>query len=130
MTDDTPTGSSHDHDHDGEPHRTTMADVDHTHPYDDRSFGAMFRRGPIVAADGGRADADRDSNDPSPEETARDPVDETGRRIPEQTDRMDQTMKDVSHTPPDGDDVNSVFERGPEEAEKTTASDTDDGDAT
>lgn len=62
-----------------------MKNVDHTHPYDDRSAGALFARGPVVVADGGRK------------------TDET------------QRMKDVDHTPPhDEEGAKRVFERGKE----------------
>lgn len=64
-----------------------MRDVDHTHPYDDTSAGALFARGPVVVADGGR-DPNREPND---------------------------TMKDVDHTPPHDDEgATRVFERGEE----------------
>ncbi|MFC6906365.1 hypothetical protein [Halalkalicoccus tibetensis] len=64
-----------------------MKDVDHTHPYDDRSAGALFARGPVVAADGGR-DPNREPN---------------------------ESMKDVDHTPPhDEEGATRVFERGEE----------------
>ena len=33
--------------------RRTMKEIDHTHPYDDRSAGDLFLRGPVVVADGG-----------------------------------------------------------------------------
>ncbi|UTF55125.1 hypothetical protein [Natronosalvus rutilus] len=71
-----------------------MAETSHTNPYTGESTGQLFSRGPIVAADGGEAEAvpDTDGDDPSRETTP---------------------MKDVSHTPPrDADDANAVFERG------------------
>lgn len=69
-----------------------MKDVDHTHPYDDTSAGALFARGPVVVADGGR-DPNRESTD---------------------------TMKDVDHTPPhDEEGAKRVFERGEEYDEDT-----------
>ncbi|ADJ15490.1 hypothetical protein [Halalkalicoccus jeotgali] len=74
MTDDTDTNAQ------------WMKDIDHTHPYDDTSAGALFARGPVVVADGGRRDA-------------------------EGKDRM----KDVDHTPPHDDEgAKRVFERGEE----------------
>lgn len=64
-----------------------MKDVDHTHPYDDTSAGALFARGPVVVADGGQRERNRD----------------------------DETMKDVDHTPPhDEEGAKRVFERGEE----------------
>ena len=73
----------------------TMADVSHTNPYTGETAGHLFRRGPTVAADGGRpADGEADATD-------------------EGTDERDTTMADVDHTPPhDADDANRVFERG------------------
>ncbi|MCL7416506.1 MAG: hypothetical protein M8354_01530 [Halalkalicoccus sp.] len=63
-----------------------MRDIDHTHPYDDTSAGSLFVRGPVIAADGGRREAD-------------------------ERDRM----KDVDHTPPHDDEgAKRVFERGEE----------------
>ncbi|MDL5360580.1 hypothetical protein [Halalkalicoccus sp. NIPERK01] len=65
-----------------------MKDVDHTHPHDDRSAGALFARGPIVVADGGERNAG--------------------------TERRDR-MRDVDHTPPHDDEgAKRVFERGEE----------------
>ncbi len=67
-----------------------MKRVSHTNPYTGESTGQLFTRGPIVAADGGRAnavDSDRDDDE--------------------------RRMKDVSHTPPkEAEDANRVFERG------------------
>jgi len=63
-----------------------MKDVDHTNPHTDETFGAAFQRGPDVAADGGRADAER----------------------------TDDQMSDVDHEPPEGEGANPAFERGTE----------------
>jgi hypothetical protein len=69
-----------------------MKDIDHTHPYDDTSAGALFARGPVVVADGGRRERNID----------------------------DETMKDVDHTPPhDEEGAKRVFERGEEYDEDT-----------
>jgi hypothetical protein len=67
-----------------------MEDVDHTHPHTDETFGQTqtFRRGAVVAADGGRdesADAEED----------------------------DETMEDVEHESP-SEGANRTFERGTE----------------
>ncbi|WP_136715317.1 hypothetical protein [Halorientalis salina] len=64
-----------------------MNAVSHTNPYTDEPFGetVTFRRGQTVVADGG-----------------------------ERTGTDEQTMKDVSHTPPAGDGAMRVFERGTE----------------
>ena len=78
-----------------------MRNVSHTNPYTGETAGHLFRRGPVVAADGGRreavnADADDDDEEP-------------------QSDRDQQTatMEDVSHTPPnESENANRVFERG------------------
>lgn len=65
----------------------TMGEISHTHPYTGETAGSsLFRRGPAIAADGGRNEA---------------------------CDRSERAMKDVSHTPPnESTDVNRVFERG------------------
>ncbi|WP_238392226.1 hypothetical protein [Halorussus amylolyticus] len=77
-----------------------MADVSHTHPHTDRgAINRPFVRGPVVAADGG----ERESYDG--EEAADESEDEESR----------QQMKDVNHTPPDGEGANPVFERGGKE---------------
>ena len=70
----------------------TMADVSHTHPYTGETAGRLFNRGPTVAADGGKTEADGNGR----------------------TD-TNRTMRDVDHTPPKAaDDANRVFERGTE----------------
>ena len=64
-----------------------MKEISHTNPYTGETASQLFSRGPTVAADGGRADADGEEES--------------------------KTMKDVSHTPPnDSEDANRVFERG------------------
>jgi hypothetical protein len=75
-----------------------MENVDHTHPYDDRNAGKLFRRGPTVVADGGEAEAE-------PEET---------------NERPENQMRDVSHDDPEGDGANRVFERGREHGDADT----------
>jgi hypothetical protein len=73
--------------------RESMADVSHTNPHTDRTFGEVsaFQRGPVVAADGGEPNAERSASDAD-----------------------GQTMEDVDHEHPDADaeDANRVFERG------------------
>ncbi|RZV11191.1 hypothetical protein BDK88_2434 [Natrinema hispanicum] len=70
----------------------TMANVSHTNPYTGETAGRLFNRGPIVAADGGEAEANGNGR----------------------TDKK-QKMRDVDHTPPkEADDANRVFERGTE----------------
>ncbi len=79
MTDDTDTNAQR------------MKEIDHTHPYDDRSAGALFARGPVVVADGGRRETEEK-----------------------------QRMKDVDHIPPHDDEgATRVFERGEEYDEDT-----------
>jgi hypothetical protein len=68
----------------------SMRNVDHTHPYTDESFGGMFRRGQLVAADGGA---------PDPTTT-------------------DETMEDVAHEAPT-EGANRSFERGMEGRSET-----------
>ena len=83
----------------------TMRDVDHTHPFDDRSAGVLFLRGPTVVTDGGHdsgppVDDARIANGEDPDAV----VDEVTRA----------TMRDVDHTPPHGEGANRVHERGEE----------------
>ncbi|MEY7851243.1 hypothetical protein AB7C87_18820 [Natrarchaeobius sp. A-rgal3] len=67
--------------------RETMADVSHTNPNTGETAGHLFTRGPVVAADGGRPDAE--------------------------TEEDERTMASVDHTPPhDAENANRVFERG------------------
>ena len=91
---------------------TDMKDADHTHPYNDRSAGKVFRRGPTVVADGGRreerrsrqAESDGGEAEAKPDEDAQ-PEDE---------------MRDVSHDDPNGEGANRVFERGREHGDDGT----------
>ena len=68
--------------------KATMGEFSHANPYTGRTFGqeSAFERGPAVAADGGRADAESE----------------------------EQTMEDVDHEHPHDDaaDANRVFARG------------------
>ncbi len=76
-----------------------MKEISHANPYTGETAGQLFRRGPVVAADGGRrgAVAPEEGDD---EEAAKPKA---------------KTMKDVSHTPPNAsEDANRVFERGSE----------------
>ena len=86
-----------------------MHDVDHTHPHTDEPFGAAFRRGPTVAADGGkRSDRSRPSSERS-SDGGRDSGTESRRAEDEETDQME----DVDHeSPTKGAD--RAFERGTE----------------
>ncbi|MFC4245618.1 hypothetical protein ACFOZ7_01130 [Natribaculum luteum] len=78
---------------DNDADRRTMGEISHANPYTGETLGQVFSRGPIVAADGGRANAV-------------DAGDETEAR-------SERTMRHVSHTPPDGSEgANRVFERG------------------
>ncbi|MFC7190476.1 hypothetical protein [Halocatena marina] len=84
--------------------RSTLEGIDHTNPYTDESFGdaMVYHRGPVVAADGG-------------EETRRE--DQTG-SASENSNEASQLrgpqLADVDHTPPFGEGVNRVYERGTE----------------
>jgi hypothetical protein len=69
-----------------------MKDVDHTHPHTNEPFGALHERGAVVAADGGEADTEDDT--------------ET------------QRMEDVHHEPP-AEGANRAFERGTEGRDET-----------
>lgn len=77
----------------------TMREVDHSHPVDQRTAGALFRRGPTVIADGGRRKAKREPAEDEEEQLA------------------EKTMKEVSHTPPHGEGANEVHRRGRDEDE-------------
>nr|WP_128478460.1 hypothetical protein [Halorussus pelagicus] len=82
-----------------------MGAVSHTHPHADRgTVNRPFQRGPIVAADGGR----REARDDASEADAREEDDESREAS------GDDRMKDVEHTPPHGEGVDRVFERGSE----------------
>ncbi|WP_323172286.1 hypothetical protein [Natrialba sp. PRR66] len=96
-----------------------MGEVSHTNPYTGETAGRLFNRGPIVAADGGertsgsRLSEDRGSSGRQP--AATDP--ESHSRRGSASDST-ETMRDVSHTPPnDSDDANRVFERGRADAD-------------
>lgn len=74
--------------HDTETDRKTMSDASHTNPYTDESFGetVAYSRGRVVAADGGRANANEHDDD---------------------------TIADMDHTPKRGaPDTNRVYQRG------------------
>ncbi|GGK61756.1 hypothetical protein [Haloarcula sebkhae] len=73
--------------------RTTMGSIQHTHPETNGTFGAVFRRGPVVAADGGERDAEDE------EET-------------------DEKMEDIDHEAPD-EGVTRAYERGTEGRDET-----------
>lgn len=120
--------------------RPTLADVDHTHPHTDEAFGeaVVYRRGPVVAADGGRtgvADEPESTDDPEAVDgagtaavdgaTNRDGghrVEDGASEAETDPDRADDAddgrdrdrMADVDHVPPDGDEVNRVHQRGDE----------------
>jgi hypothetical protein len=68
----------------------TLENVSHTAPYTDEAFGdaMVYHRGPVVAADGGE-DPRREAAD-------------------------NEQLADVEHTPPHGESVNRVYERGTE----------------
>ncbi|MGQ3719724.1 hypothetical protein [Natrialba aegyptia] len=79
-----------------------MGEVSHTNPYTGETAGRLFNRGPIVAADGGRPAA----------------TDPESRSRRSSTGDSTETMRDISHTPPnDSDDANRVFERGRADAD-------------
>jgi hypothetical protein len=85
---------------DGDRSGTRLKDISHTNPYTGESFGATttYRRGPTVAADGGR-DPDREGPDAESEPEA-------------ETDG--ETLRDIDHEPPDGEGTQATYERGNE----------------
>jgi hypothetical protein len=70
--------------------RDTMRSVEHTHPETNATFGAVFRRGPVVAADGGERDGEQ----------------------------AEETMEDIDHEAP-GEGVTRAYERGTEGRDET-----------
>ena len=70
--------------------RATMRSVEHTHPETNATIGAVFRRGPVVAADGGERDGDA----------------------------AEETMEDIDHEAP-GEGVTRAYERGTEGRDET-----------
>jgi hypothetical protein len=104
----------------------TMRDVNHTHPFTERgALNRVFERGTRVAADGGERNAGaperRESDARNPDEVA---DGEPGTDCDSGASAADDKtrMKDVDHTPPYGEGVDRVFERGgteePVEAEE------------
>jgi hypothetical protein len=68
--------------------RQTLKEMRHTAPHTDEAFGdaMVYHRGPVVAADGGSMEGE-DSH---------------------------EQLADIDHTPPHGESVNRVYERGTE----------------
>ena len=68
--------------------RGTLKEMSHTAPYTDEAFGdaMVYHRGPVVAADGGSTNGENSR----------------------------KQLVDVEHTPPHGESVNRVYERGTE----------------
>ena len=90
-----------------------MRDVSHTHPFTDRgALNRIFERGTRVAADGGRRER-RESDARNPEEADEEPEADAEPEPGTATGRP--RMKDVDHTPPHGEGVERVFERGGKE---------------
>ena len=76
-----------------------IGDIDHTNPHTDEPFVETFRRGQVVAADGGERDAvDPEGVDPEDAEAG--------------------TMEDVVHEAPT-DGANRTFERGKKDRDET-----------
>lgn len=79
---------------------STLKEMSHTNPFTENSFGdaMVFHRG-LVAADGGEAPRREgmtgDGSEPDP-------------------DRDGSRLGDIDHTPPHGEGVNRVYERGTE----------------
>jgi len=94
-------------------YRPTLGDLSHTHPDTDEAFGAAmaYKRGPIVAADGGERDSVDGDATGDEQENGADEADEEPRT---EDDAGNERMRDVAHEPPDGDEVNRVHQRGGE----------------
>ena len=86
-----------------------MGDIDHTNPHTDEPFVETFRRGQVVAADGG----ERDAADIDPEGV--DPKDAEAGTI---EGVEPETMEDVVHEAPT-DGAKRTFERGNEGRDET-----------
>jgi hypothetical protein len=87
----------------GRSRRPSLGDVSHTNPYTGESFGetTTYRRGPVVAADGGR-DPEREGTE-SESESEADPEEDSA-----------ETLQDIDHEPPDGEGTQATYERGNE----------------
>ncbi|MFB6126939.1 MAG: hypothetical protein ABEJ79_06570 [Halolamina sp.] len=88
-----------------------MGDLSHVNPRTRETFGAAFQRGPAVA-DGGerrRTDAD-DAADAGADDSTANADDDTDTDTEERHAR--ETMRDLKHTPPYGESVAEVWERG------------------
>lgn len=106
---------------DPKPDDSTMREVSHTHPSADRgALNRVFERGTRVVADGG----ERGAGDPEDSEGRERDARNTDERDDDESeanadadadDRGRTRMKDVDHTPPYGEDVSRVFERGGKE---------------
>lgn len=73
--------------------RQSMREIQHTHPYTDETFGAVYRRGPMLA-DGGRTDAKRAGTPTSDSDADR------------------QSMASIDHVGPSDERPNAVWNRG------------------
>lgn len=92
--------------------RPPLKETDHTNPYTEESFGAamVYRRGPVVVADGGAAER---------EEPTADTTDATTSERDHQSTASEGSgtrLADIDHTPPHGKGVarNRIYERGAE----------------
>jgi len=86
----------------------TLGEVSHTNPFTGEVFGSTqtYDRGRTIAADGGEAGAEDDS------EAAEGTAPDGGEPRPEE-------LRDVDHTPPgDAEGTNAVYERGHEGREE------------
>jgi hypothetical protein len=82
----------------------TMADVDHTHPETNETFGTVYRRGPAMADGSGPAVGDGPGTVPGDDAAS------SARGVDGDVD----TMADVDHAPPFGEGARGVWERGGE----------------
>jgi hypothetical protein len=94
---------------------STMREVNHVHPFADRgALNRVFERGTRVVADGGERGAGEPDDADRREHDARNPEEnddeEPGANA--EGDAGSVRMKDIDHTPPHGEDVSRVFERG------------------
>jgi hypothetical protein len=91
----------------------TLGEMSHTNPFTGEAFGdtQTYERGRTIAADGGEADR----SSASPNERDGSDEDEDGTDAKGESDRREEVLREVDHTPPEGaESANAVHQRGGE----------------